>query len=276
MKKNWLFNKTVVISGASGGIGFHIAKILIEKYNCKVIGIARNEQKLLKAKATLNKKQDMFTYRIFDVSVKENWDDFANYLTTNDILPDLLINNAGFMLAFKKFEEIFEEEINDIVQTNFMSCVYSTRALMPIIKQSTAPSIVNVCSSAGLCAMVGQSMYSATKYALRGFTETLQLDYKGKMYIGGIYPGFVKTNILNRVEDNAKNNKLIDMMMMPVEKASKRIVKAIKRKKKKRVIGFDGHLMSIFGRLCPSFTQKAIRWVLKITKLEIFKDVFTD
>lgn len=276
MKKNWLYNKTVIISGASGGMGFHIAKLLIEKYSCTVIGIARNEAKLLENKKTLGDKQDKFLYRLFDVSIKENWTSFAEWLKENNIKPDVLINNAGFMLAFKKFEDITEKECEEIVNTNFTSYVNATKTLLPLLKESSTPAVINVASSAGLCAMVGQSMYTATKYAVRGFTESLQLDYKGKMYVGGIYPGFVKTNILSRVDDNAKNNKWIDMMMMPVEKASKRIVKAIARKKKKRVLGFDGHYMSFCGRLFPSCTQKTIRKVLKITKLEIFKDIFTD
>ena len=65
MKKNYLFNKTVVITGASGGLGFAIAKILIEKYNCKIIGIARNEEKMLNSIQTLGEKKCNFSYHLF-------------------------------------------------------------------------------------------------------------------------------------------------------------------------------------------------------------------
>ena len=103
MKKNWLYNKKIIISGASGGLGFNIAKTLIEKYNCTVIGIARNENKIKSAMQSLGDKKDKFSYVLFDVSVKENWINFKNELETKGFVPDVLINNAGFMLPFAKF-----------------------------------------------------------------------------------------------------------------------------------------------------------------------------
>ena len=274
MGKSWLYNKTVLITGASGGIGFSVAKLLIEKYDCKIIGIARNESKMLKAIETLGEKKNNFSYHLFDVSVKENWQKFYNYLTDNKIIIDLLFNNAGFMLPFAKFEKYSESEIDEIIKTNFIANLTSIKTLLPIIKQSKTPAIVNVCSAAGLCAVVGQSMYCATKFAMRGFTETLQQEYKRQIYIGGVYPGFIRTDILNRQSDDAKNNKLINKLMMPLDKATKKIVKGISKKKKRIVMGFDGCSMSFFGRLFPKMTLNIITGVLKSSKLEMFNEVF--
>ncbi len=274
MGKSWLYNKTVLITGASGGIGFSVAKLLIEKYDCKIIGIARNESKMLKAIETLGEKKKNFSYHLFDVSVKENWQKFYNYLTDNKIMIDLLFNNAGFMLPFAKFEKYSESEIDEIIKTNFIANLTSIKTLLPIIKQSKTPAIVNVCSAAGLCAVVGQSMYCATKFAMRGFTETLQQEYKRQIYIGGVYPGFIRTDILNRQSDDAKNNKLINKLMMPLDKATKKIVKGISKKKKSIVMGFDGCSMSFFGRLFPKMTPNIIKGVLKSSKLEMFNEVF--
>ena len=274
MGKSWLYNKTVLITGASGGIGFSVAKLLIKKYDCKIIGIARNESKMLKAIETLGEKKNNFSYHLFDVSVKENWQKFYNYLTDNKIMIDLLFNNAGFMLPFAKFEKYSESEIDEIIKTNFIANLTSINTLLPIIKQSKTPAIVNVCSAAGLCAVVGQSMYCATKFAMRGFTETLQQEYKRQIYIGGVYPGFIRTDILNRQSDDAKNNKLINKLMMPLDKATKKIVKGISKKKKRIVMGFDGCSMSFFGRLFPKMTPNIITGVLKSSKLEMFNEVF--
>ena len=274
MKKSWLNDKTVLITGASGGLGFAIAKLLIEKYNCKIIGVARNEQKLLSAMETLGTLKNRFSYCLFDVSVKENWKSFYNHVIENDIQIDVIINNAGFMLPFEKFEKCSEEEIFEIINTNFIANVVSIKTLMPVIKKSSCPAIVNICSAAGLCAVVGQSMYCATKSAMKGFTETLQQEYKKQIYVGGVYPGFIKTDILNRQNVETKNNKLINKLMMPVQKASKKIVKGIHKKKKRMVMGFDGKSMSIFGRLFPKLTPTIITKVLKTSKLDLFKDVF--
>lgn len=274
MKGKWLFNKTVIITGASGGLGFAVSKLLIEKYNCNVIGIARNEAKILSAIQILGTKKDKFSYKLFDVSVKENWLNFYDYLLANNIRPDILINNAGFMLPFAKFENYSEKEIEDIVNTNFMATINSTQTLLPLLKQSDTPAIVNVASAAGACAVVGQSMYCATKFAVRGFTEALQQDYKKQIYVSGIYPGFIRTDIMNRQKADVKDSKIINKFMMPLDKAAKKVVKSISKKKKRVVIGFDGHAMSFFSRLFPKATPKIITVVLKASKLELFNDVF--
>ena len=274
MRKNWLFQKTVVISGASGGLGFAIAKLLIEKYDCNIIGIARNEKKLLSSIETLGDKKGNFSYKLFDVSVKENWLNFYNYLKENGIKIDVLINNAGFMLPFSKFENYSDDEIDEIIKTNFISNVVSVKTLLPLLKESSTPAIINVSSAAGLCAVIGESMYCATKFAVRGFTETLQQDYRKQIYVGGIYPGFIKTDILGRMNSKDKNNKLVNMLMKPLDKASKKIVRRIAKKKKRTVMGIDGHSMSLFSRLFPTLTPKLITKVLKCSKLDLFEEVF--
>lgn len=273
MKKCWLYNKTVVITGASGGLGFSIAKTLIEKFDCKVIGIARNEQKISAAIQTLKEKSSNFAYRLFDVSNRENWIDFYNYLIDNGISIDLLINNAGFMLPFKKFENVTDDEINEIIQTDFASVVYSTKTLLPLLKQSSTPAIINISSAAGLLAVVGESMYCATKFAVRGFTEVLQQDYKKQIYIGGVYPGFIKTDILQRQVKDAKNDKTLGKFMMPLEKATKKITNAIRKKKKRIIFGYQARSMSFLGRIFPKTAPSIVANVLKASKLEIFDDI---
>lgn len=274
MKKTWLFNKTVVVSGASGGLGFAISKLLIEKYGCKIIGIARNEKKILAAKESLGVNKDKFSYRLFDVSERKNWLNFKDELLKNEIKIDVLINNAGFMLPFKKFEKYTDDEIDEIIKTDFSSVVIATKTLIPLISQSNTPSIVNVSSAAGLCAVVGESLYCASKFAVRGFTETLQQDYKKQIYIGGVYPGFIKTDILSRQVKDAKNDKIIGKFMMPLDKSAKKIVKGIAKRRKRIIFGYQARFMSLFGRLFPKFTPSLIRKVFKISKVELFDQIF--
>ena len=274
MSKNWLQGKTIVISGASGGLGFSVAKMLIEKYDCKIIGIARNEKKLLSAIETLGDKKGNFSYKLFDVSEKENWLDFSNYLTENNIQIDLLLNNAGFMLPFAKFDKYSDSEIDEIIKTNFTSIIHSTKILLPLIKKSSTPAIVNVSSAAGLCAVVGESMYCATKFAVKGFTETLQQDYRKQIYVAGIYPGFIRTNILNRQNGTSKDSKLVKRFMYPLDKATKKIVKRISRKKKRIIFGFQGRTISFISRFFPKSAPTIIAKVLKASKLDMFDDAF--
>ena len=189
-------------------------------------------------------------------------------------MPDLLINNAGFMLPFAKFEKYSDEEINDIVNTNFMSIINSTKILLPLLRKSTTPAIVNISSAAGKCAVVGQSMYCATKFAVKGFTDTLRVEYNKQVYVCGVHPGFIKTDILNRQNVDTKNNKLINKMMMPVEKAAKKIVKGIRKRRKQICMGFDGRFLAFFAKVMPIYGPFIIAKVLKISKMDLFNDVF--
>lgn len=276
MKKCWLNKKTVVISGASGGLGFSVAKMLIEKYDCKIIGIARNEKKLLEAMQTLGEKKGNFTYRLFDVSKRDSWTEFYNYLIENDINIDVLINNAGFMLPFKKFEKYTEEEVDEIIKTDLVSLINSTKILLPLIKKSPTPAIINVSSAAGVLAVAGESLYCTSKFAVRGFTETLAQDYRKQIYVGGIYPGFIKTDILSRQVKDAKNDKTIGKFMMPLEKATKKIVKGIKKKKRRILFGYQARSMSLLSRLFPKSGPTIITKVFKASKFELFNQVFDD
>ena len=274
MKKGWLYNKVIIISGASGGIGFSLAERLIKNYGCTVLAIGRNQEKMQQNQKLLGEFSDKFIPYYFDVSKKENWETFAKTLANENVIPDILINNAGFMLPFSKFELYSDEEIEEIIRTDFVSNVYSIKKILPILKKSKTPAIINVSSAAGLLAVVGESMYSATKFAVRGFTEALRQEYKKEIYVAGIYPGFIKTNILNRMSVSDKNNKLINKLMMPVSKATKKMVNGIRRKKSRIVLGIDGKSMSFISRLMPSASSTIVAKVLKASKLEMFNKVF--
>ena len=111
MNKCWFDYKTVILSGASSGIGKGIAERLIKDHGCKVIGIARNEQRLINFKEELGNKGDNFTYYTFDVSQEEKWQELADTLDRENIKPDILINNAGILPKFDKFVNYSIDEI---------------------------------------------------------------------------------------------------------------------------------------------------------------------
>ena len=106
MNKCWFDYKTVILSGASSGIGKGIAERLIRDHGCIVIGIARNEERLLGFKKELGNKGDNFTYYTFDVSQEEKWYELADTLRKENIKPDMLINNAGILPKFDSLSTI--------------------------------------------------------------------------------------------------------------------------------------------------------------------------
>ena len=277
MAKNWIDNKTVIITGASAGIGKGITEALIRKHNCKVIGIARSQEKTEKFVEELGKDAANFSYKLFDVSVKENWFEFAEYLEENDIQPDVLINNAGILPKFNKTQNYSIEEIERVMNINFYSAIYSIKALLPALLKSDSPAIINVASSAALMALAGTSTYSASKAALKSFTESLREDLRGKCYVSVICPGFTKTDIFrNQGENTAKGEKMINAISTDCDKMVNMIVNGIETKKELMIFGFDATFMKIFGRITPVTGGRLFSSVMKLSKLPLFDDVFKE
>lgn len=275
MADNWLSNTTVIITGASGGIGKGIAQSLIQKYNCKVIGIARNEEKMRKVKAELGAKADNFSYYLFDVSKEDKWVEFAQYLTDNNIKPDVLINNAGILPKFDKFGNYTLDYIRFAMDINFYAAVYSMHYLMPMILKSQHAAVINVASSAALCALAGTSVYTASKAALKGLTEAAREEYRDECYIGLVCPGFTKTDIFSNQGDQASaGSKAIDAVSTPCETMVNKIVNGISNKKSLMVFGADAFMMNNGNKLMPVQTSKLSSKVMEISKMPLFENVF--
>lgn len=275
MNRCWFDYKTVVISGASAGMGKGLAERLIREHNCRVIGIARTESKLEAFKNELGDKGIYFSYYTFDVSVKENWLSFAETLKKEKIQPDILVNNAGILPKFNRFSKITLDEVNCAMQINFFSALYSIEALLPVLLRSSSPGIVNISSSAALCSLAGTTTYSASKGALKSFTDALREEHRKDCYVGLVCPGFTKTDIFrNQGKSSEKTKKMLDFVSTDCDKMVSLIEKGIWKKRADMVFGIDAHAMSIgyklLGTKCCFLASK----VIEAADLSIFREVF--
>jgi len=121
MKKNWLNNKTVLLTGVTSGIGRLLAKKLILNHNCHIVGIGRNQDAINELKIELKEKSNLLEYRLFDVSKEENWSNLKEDFIKKNIKIDILINNAGQLPKFKKFDSCSIVDFENIMQVNFNS-----------------------------------------------------------------------------------------------------------------------------------------------------------
>lgn len=272
MKKSWIYGKTVIVTGASSGIGKALSLSLVRNHACKVIGIARNEERLRAMQELLG---EAFCFEILDVGNKEAWLAFAQKLTKKNIQPDILINNAGMLPPFKRFEDTIEETFNRTIQTNFLSVVYACGTLLPILKQSSTPAILNVASSSALCCLPGITAYAASKAAVKNFTESLASEYNKKdLYVGLVLPGFTLTDIFREQSTKGQQDKLIKSVATPCEKMEKKIERALIKRKPRKVFGLDAKGMDILYKLFPSRAAALCGKVLKLFKVTLFEDVF--
>ena len=277
MDKNWLDNKTVIVTGASSGMGKGITEKLIKEHGCKVLGVARSEKKMEALVAELGEYASQFSYQLFDVSVRENWENYVAYLNENGIKPDVLINNAGILPKFDRFEHYSVEDIEKAMNINFYSAVYSMHALLPLLLESSSPAIINIDSSAALMSLAGTSVYSASKAALKALTESMREEMRGRCYIGIVCPGFTKTDIFrNQGSSDEKAQKMLNMVSTSCERMVKLIMNGIGRQRSLMVFGPDAGFMNYFGRLMPVTGGRLFSAVMKAPKLPLFDGVFKD
>ncbi len=278
MSNCWLNGKTCVVTGASGGMGAGIAATLIKKHGCKVIGVARSEPKMKKFIDELGPLYaDQFSYKLFDVSKKENWDEFVADLEEKNIQVDILVNNAGILPKFKRFDRYDMDEIDRAMNINFFSCVYSTKAMLPMLLKSQDGGILNIDSSAALMSLAGTSMYSASKAALKGFTEALREEFRGKLYVGLVCPGFTKTDIFrDQKNEGGKGEKIMNMISTNCDHMVKMIMFGFEHKQALQVHGLDAHAMDIFGKLMPVNGSRLFSAIMKAADIDLFNEVFKD
>ena len=183
-------NKTVVLTGATGGIGAEIARILVEKYGCKVYGVGRNRQKAEAVKQSLGEKSSNFIPVFADVT---NRDDYKIFDRIENV--DVLINNAG-IAQISLFTDINDEEWERMLAVNLSGVFYTTRAVLPSMISQKSGRIINIGSMWGKCGASCEVHYSSTKAGIRGMTMALAKEVgPSGITVNCIEPGVIDTDM---------------------------------------------------------------------------------
>ncbi len=221
-------NKTVLITGASSGIGKALAKLFAKERN-KLILIARRTEKLEELKDELSGNNgEIYLYKCDVSNSSEVSNTFADIKTNFDSI-DIAIFNAGqsYLMSVKNFDS---HKAEAIIGTNFFGIVYPLEQLLPLFLERKSGTIVGVSSLADNRGFAGSGFYCASKAAVSVYLEGLSVELKKyNVKVITVKPGFVKTAM------TAKNNFPMPMLM-PVDKAASIIFNGIK--KGKRIIQF--------------------------------------
>lgn len=185
-----MFSKTVLITGCSSGIGYHLAKRL-QQQNFDVIASCRSQ------KAKINLENQGFKSVLLDVSHQQSIDKAiksALTLSENQSI-DVLINNAGFVQA-GAIEDLTKEALYHQFETNFFGICHLVSSVLPLMRQRGFGRIINISSILGVFPVSYLGAYNASKYALEGYTRTLQLELKDEpIFASIIQPGPIATDI---------------------------------------------------------------------------------
>ena len=185
----------IVITGGSKGMGKALAAKYADNGN-NVFICARNEKDLADAAFEINKKNknELVKYMVADISLKSSADKFAGWLQETNVVPDILINNAGQFIPGSIYNEV-NGLLEKMIAANLYSAYYITRALLPPMMKRKSGHLFNMCSIASLSAYHNGGSYSISKYALMGFSKNLREELKPyDIKVTAVYPGAVYTS----------------------------------------------------------------------------------
>jgi NAD(P)-dependent dehydrogenase (short-subunit alcohol dehydrogenase family) len=256
-----LQGRTAVVTGAASGIGRGISLALARRggnlaladLNQEGLAETRSQAETLGAKVS--------THRL-DVSNRAAVAAFPDAVLAAHGRADLLFNNAGVAIG-GTFDQVAEEDFDWLFEINFHAVVRMTRAFLPLLRSSDEARIVNVSSIFGIIAPPGQTAYSAAKFAVRAFSESLrnELEAEGsKIGVTVVHPGGVATSIAknarpprgtNDVDLEEQTKRFEKFLRMPPEKAGEIIVSGVEKGRPRVIVGNDARFMALVERLAP-------------------------
>jgi NAD(P)-dependent dehydrogenase (short-subunit alcohol dehydrogenase family) len=253
----------VVITGAASGIGRALAVRLAQE---PITGIAIsdvNAEALSETEKFISNPNLKVTTHLVNVADEAEMRAFAEEVVRIHGRVTHVINNAGVALG-GTVKEISLDDMRWLMSINFWGVVYGTKLFLPYLEKEKSAHIVNFSSLFGLIAPPGQAAYAASKFAVRGFTESLRQELEDtKIAVSVVHPGGVKTNIANNAkigkdvvltekeiqERKAKINR--NLSRTTPEQAAEIIVSGIKTRSPRILIGSDAYLLSVIGRFFP-------------------------
>lgn len=254
-----------VVTGAASGIGRALAQQLAASGSALAIADI-DERGLAETAASLPSKAPVSTH-VLDVSNEAAVKSFSADVLSRHGRVTLLINNAGVALV-GTFEEISLDDLRWLMNINFWGVVYGVTYFLPLLKQQPRAHIVNLSSVFGIIGPVGQSAYSSSKFAVRGFSEVLRHELEGtSVSVSVVHPGGIHTPIAKNARLGAKapEQKKAEAVaffdkVTPTspEAAAARILAGVEKREPRILIGRDARQIDIVQRFRPATYWKTM------------------
>ncbi len=256
--KRSLSDKTVVITGASSGIGEACAKVFAQR-GARVVLAARNTEALKRICAGLPDGRHLLVQA--DVSKEEDCRRLIQSAVAKFGTVDILVNNAGISMR-ALFRDADPAVLRQLMDTNFWGTVYCTRFALPHLLKSHG-SVVGVSSIAGYRGLPGRTGYSASKFAMQGFLEALRTEHlDDDLQVLVVCPGFTATNIRNTAL-NARGavqgeSPRDEQKMMSADQVAEHLVRGIERNARTVILSFQGKLTVFLNKWWPSLMDRLV------------------
>lgn len=256
---NLFREKVVVVTGASSGIGEAIAREFA-KNGSKVVLAARSEENLSRITGEITAAGHDAFYVVTDVSQESDCRDLIEKAVEKYGTVNILVNNAGISMR-ASFDDVDLKVLHRLMDVNFWGTVYCTRYALPYLVMNRG-SLIGVSSVAGFHGLPGRTGYSASKFAMHGFLETIRIENLNKgLHVMIIAPGFTATEIrkhaLNADGSEQGKSPLNEGSLSTPEHVAKWVLKGIRKKKRNKILPLTGQLTALFQRIIPELVDRA-------------------
>lgn len=263
-------NKTIVLTGASAGIGRSLS-ISLAQQGASLVLAARNQEALAETVAACTKQGGRAIVAVpTDVTQPESCQQLIEKAVATFGQIDILINNAGISML-TPFDQVTDLSIfEQVMQVNYLGAVYCTHYALPYLKANRGL-VVAISSLCGKTAVPTRTGYVASKHAMQGFFDTLRIELKGNgVGVLVVSPGFVATNIRQRAlgadgqtlgqspRDENKGN-------MSVDECVRQIIWAMERRKREHIMTLKGKVIPWAKLLVPELVERIAAYAARTT-----------
>ena len=255
MKPAFFKDKVIIVTGASSGIGLASAR-LFASYGARVVMAARSIEKLEGIAAGMG--PDVLCVKA-DVTKENECKSLIDRTVERFGRIDILVNNAGISMR-AMFKDLDLKVIRSLMDVNFWGTVYCTKFALPYLLE-TKGSVVGVISIAGYSALPARTGYSSSKYAIRGFLDTVRIEHlKDGLNVLVFAPGYTSSNVRNAAltaDGSAQGNTPLDEgKLMSAESVAYKMAKALARRRSQVILTGLGKATVWAHRFFPSLTDK--------------------
>jgi len=270
--------KTAVVTGAGSGMGRYLA-VLLAKAGANVAICDINEETLNDTASMVREYNVGLSTHIIDMGDMDQIEALPEAVVSHHGAVDLVFNNAGVTMG-STFTAMSEQDWDWVMNINLNGVVKASRVFLPLLKDRPEAALVNTSSIFGMIAVAGQTVYHASKFGVRGFTESLAKELKGtSVQVHRVHPGHVGTNIVDNSRFNEDDPGFLGQDInkdqlaerfrtggMHPSRAAEIILNGVKRDRRRVFVGLDAKLMDLAQRITPMHYE----WLLPVINIPLY------
>ena len=261
-------DKVLLVTGAGGGIGRELVLQLVAK-GAIVVGIDRNSDALQETMTLAHAPIEQCSSYVLDITDSAAIETCVQEVVHRYGRIDGLINNAGIIQKFIPVQELTLTQCRTIMEVNFFGMLMLTQAVLPLLLTREEAHLVNVSSMGGFLPVPMQTIYGASKAAVKLMTEGLTAELRDSpVHVTLVMPGGVSTNIMASagidMTKMMQSKAAQSYQMVTPQFAAKKIIEAMEKDKQKVLIGSDAKTMDFLIRFAPGFAKSLIAKMIDV------------